>query len=289
MYQVYWTHQGRFAVEVDANPRYRRLLTLADNGVVDVVKRTEDQMARDGYRPYAGEYAAYHYVFTFAKSTLAKTVQAETAMRRVMEDLKDKPYADLCQNLGAIDRSLGSEKFRSKQALLRSVDRALQFVNVVQPPKESTTMTDTTSAAPATFGSKPEAKPAAKKATKKVAAPAVKKVEPVKPAAKKAAKTMEPKAAKKANTAPATAAKKANATAKAKAGAFTPEQIDKAKKVCAGTIGSGALIRELLKAGKLDAEAIVSAVLKKFPERKTSASDVSWNKSMMIKAGVIKA
>ena len=67
-----------------------------------------------------------------------------------------------------------------------------------------------------------------------------------------------------------------------------PDLVERAKKICAGKIGSGARIRELLLRGKLDDKTIVATILREFPGRKTSIADVAWNRGKLRLAGVLK-
>jgi hypothetical protein len=51
--------------------------------------------------------------------------------------------------------------------------------------------------------------------------------------------------------------------------------------------GAGALIRELILAGK-ESDAILEAVKKQFPDSKAGPADVSWNRSKLKKDGLLK-
>ena len=69
----------------------------------------------------------------------------------------------------------------------------------------------------------------------------------------------------------------------------TETAIEKARRVCANTTsGSGARIRALILKGGMTDDAIVASILKEFDGHKTTRSDVSWNRGMLRKAGLLK-
>lgn len=69
----------------------------------------------------------------------------------------------------------------------------------------------------------------------------------------------------------------------------TPDAIEKAKRVCASTTGSGARIRQLLLSKKPPSDDEIAAIIiKEFPGRKTTKSDVAWNRGMLRKANLLK-
>lgn len=69
----------------------------------------------------------------------------------------------------------------------------------------------------------------------------------------------------------------------------TADVVEKAKRVCAGTTGSGARIRALLMSKRPPSDdEIVAIVLREFENRKTSKADVAWNRGMLRKAGLLK-
>lgn len=69
----------------------------------------------------------------------------------------------------------------------------------------------------------------------------------------------------------------------------TADAVEKAKRVCVGTTGSGARIRQLLLEKRpLDDDAIAALIRREFPGRKTTQADVAWNRGMLRKAGLLR-
>ena len=253
-FPVFVDANRRFAVQVDENPRYTRLLTLGPGGI-DVIKFLPYQMKR--WYPYADvPHAALRYVHTFARSTLSKTYRAVRAMEEVMQELDKLSMPEL---VAEFNRLSGKDvkRFSSKAAALKAIRKLTSIINGTAAPEPKLAANDE-----AQQSTKENDMGTTKKTTK-----TTKTSKPTKTASKKAP------AAKTASKKPRNES----------AGA-----LERAKKVAQMEKGSGGLIVHMLKAGKTDDDGIVSAVLKKFPDRKVSTTQVSWYRSMLIRAGVIK-
>lgn len=253
-FPVFVDANRRFAVQVDENPRYTRLLTLGPGGI-DVIKFLPYQMKR--WYPYADvPHAALRYVHTFARSTLSKTYRAVRAMEEVMQELNKLSMPELVAEFNQLSGK-DVKRFSSKAAALTAIRKLTPITNGTAAPEPKLAANDEAQQTP-----KENDMGTTKKTTK-----TTKTSKPTKASSKKAP------AAKVASKKPRN---------------VSADALERAKKVAQMEKGSGGLIVHMLKAGKTDDDGIVSAVLKKFPDRKVSTTQVSWYRSMLIRAGAIK-
>lgn len=253
-FPVFVDANRRFAVQVDENPRYTRLLTLGPGGI-DVIKFLPYQMKR--WYPYADvPHAALRYVHTFARSTLSKTYRAVRAMEEVMQELDKLSMPEL---VAEFNRLSGKDvkRFSSKAAALKAIRKLTPIINGTAAPEPKLAANDEAQQSP-----KENDMGTTKKTTK---TKTTKTSKPTKTASKKAP-----------------AAKKPRATSDA--------MLERAKKIAKmAETSAGGLIVKMLKERAHDDEKILSTVLNKFPGSAATTKHVSWYRSMLTKAGVTTA
>src|SRR5690606_508513 len=233
MFQVLMDPHRRFAVVVDENPRYTRLLTNEGRGV-DIIKVLPYQLKRWAPFEMLNHRAALRYAITWIRSTTSKTQRAARALEEVMS--KELHEMSMPELVAEFNRLTGKEtkRFATKTAAINAIKKAVGATKNVNEPAST--------------------QPEPSNTTEETSMPAK-----TKTAKTKATKT------KIAKTKPAKISKPRGKPAQ--------DAIEKAKRICASDKGSGGYIRQLLLAGEDDTEKILSKVLKKFPDRNTKASD----------------
>lgn len=259
-----WRDKHRhIAAEVDVNPRYRRWLMVAGNGV-DIVKMTEADVAKAEWQAVDLERGALRFALCFARSTLPKSARAWNVMKEIIQmELQGMSMADLVAQYNKLTgRTI--KKFETKAAAIKAITKVSTPQNVVaaEPLAQATSGNGAmmqTATQLLENGMTTKAKTKRKSAVKKETKP----------------------------TRPAKSAKKSAAAPK-KRGKPDAAKIERAKKIANTKNGAGGVIVALLKAGKLDVDAILSQAIKKFPEQSTKLSHVYWYRSMLKAAGVLK-
>jgi len=286
---TYKDKQGRYAVEVDENPRYRRMLCAAGSGQVDIVKVGPDEFSERGFTLLPADVlGAGRFARTYSGSCLFKTARAARVIKElVMADLGGMSMAELVAEYNRITGK-SVKKFETKAAGIRAIARATEPKNVEAEETEQER------------AAKAERAKNLQKARQDAKAYRAAQGEKVAEAANAAAEKEReanggelPSERAMRLTAEQLSKETQMATKKQKpkrkAAAPKGNGLDRAKRVAQMTKGSGGMIIELLKKGKADDDAIVSAVLKKFPERKVNAGQVGWYRSMLVKAKVLKS
>jgi hypothetical protein len=288
-YTLYLNHARRLALEIDANPKFKRVIRIQDRGGLDIVNMTDGELQREGFfpaDPVTCPHGALRFALTFSRSELAKTDRAA----RMLDEVKKHEMKQLTVDTLAAEYARLTGRpypvFKNRAAGVKALTLASAMKNVADASastKKENTMSDATTTNGTTPKTTPPAGTEAKKAAKKPGKVAV-----TKPAAKAAKKTAPAKPAAKSTAKPAKNKPAPAAKAKREKAPSMVDPLARAKAVAKMTEGSGGMIVGFLKAGKMDHDQIVSAVLKKFPDRKVNATQVAWYKSQLVKAKAIK-